>query len=328
MSRIFDALQRSQGEAPIPRATTPAAPAAPEALTSVMETHVSEVASPESVAAAHPTAAAVQTPVDWLSVPPERLLHPQPTPEQRIVTLTKQNGPGAEMFRVLGTRLAHMKDKRPLSKLLVSSAVVDEGKSVVAVNLAIALAQRPGERVLLMEADLRRPTASLLLSSNPTRGITEWYRGELDLQNALYRVGDLPLWFLSAGSGMQEPSPILESLEFANMVETVSAHFDWVILDCTPMLPMADAASLARLSDGVLVVVREGHTRRKLLNKALDSIDRKKLLGLVFNEAVSQQGTYNQVGAYGYYNNNGNSKSGKKSSRNSKQEDQGKAATA
>ncbi len=214
-----------------------------------------------------------------------------------------------------------MKDKRPLSKILVSSAVVDEGKSVVAVNLAIALSQRPGERVLLMEADLRRPTASTLLSSAPTKGIAEWHRGELAIQNALYRIANLPLWFLSAGSGIHEPLPILESLEFANMVEALSAHFDWVVLDSTPMLPMADAASLARLSDGVLVVVREGHTRRRLLNKALDSIERKKLLGLVLNDAASQQTTYDHFGGYGYYSN-------KKLDRHTSREDRGKAVPA
>jgi len=318
MSRIFDALQRSQGENPTSRAATPNQSVPPEALASAMD-NASDLASPES-AAARRTGAAVQAPADWLSVPSDRVLHPHPTPEQRLVCLSDHNGAGAEMFRVLATRLAHMKDKRPLSKLLVSSAVVDEGKSVVAVNLALALCQRPGERVLLVEADLRRPTASTLLSSSPTVGITEWHAGRLSIQNALYKMGDLPLWFLSAGEGIQEPLPILESLEFANMIEAISAHFDWVILDSTPMLPMADAASLSRLTDGVLVVVREGHTRRKMLNKALESIDRKKLVGLVFNEAASTQATYDQFGGYSYYD--------KKSTRHSAGGDQGKAATA
>jgi capsular exopolysaccharide synthesis family protein len=318
MSRIFDALQRSQADSPMPRAATPVEAAPVEELTSVMERGDGEAfASP--AAAAQATAIA-QAPMDWLSVPPERVLHPQPTPEQRIITLTNHSGAGAEMFRVLSTRLAHMKDKRPLSKLLVSSAVVDEGKSVVAVNLAIALAQRPGERVLLAEADLRRPTASRLLSPSPTVGITEWHEGKLDIQKALYRVADLPLWFLSAGKGVPKPLPVLESLEFANMLDTVSAYFDWVVLDSTPMLPMADAASLARLSDGVLVVVREGYTRRRMLNKALDTIDKKKLLGCVFNEAASQQANYDRFGGYkSYYSNN--------KKRNEK-EDQGKAAIA
>lgn len=318
MSRIFDALQRSQGDEPAPRATTPVQPLGAEVLAPIPEQGIPEIDSPHAAAAAASSASA-HMPTDWLSVPAERVLTPHPAPEQRLITLTNHNSQGAEMFRVLGTRLAHMKDKRQISRLLVSSAVGDEGKSVVAVNLAIALSQRPGERVLLMEADLRRPTAAALLSSKPTVGITEWHEGKLNIQDALYRVGDRPLWFLSAGKGMSEPLPILESLEFANMLETVSAHFDWVILDSTPMLPMADAASLARLCDGVLVVVREGHTRRKVLNKALESIDRKKLLGVVFNEAASQQMSYDRYyGGYGYY--------GGKHSKGD--EDKGKAATA
>lgn len=318
MSRIFDALQRSQADSPMPRAATPVEPEPVETFPSVVEPRNEEVFVPKT-AAAHATAA-VQSPVDLLSVPPERVLHPQPKPEQRIITLTNHNGAGAEMFRVLSTRLAHMKDKRPLSRLLVSSAVVDEGKSVVAVNLAIALAQRPGERVLLVEADLRRPTASRLLCDSPTLGITEWYEGKLDIRHALYQVADLPLWFLSAGAGIREPLPVLESLEFANMLETLAAHVDWVVVDSTPMLPMADAASLARLSDGVLVVVREGYTRRRMLNKALETIDRKKLLGMVFNEAASQQVHYDRTGGYNYYSDN--------VKKRMQKEDQGKAATA
>ena len=69
------------------------------------------------------------------------------------------------------------------------------------------------------------------------------------------------------------------------MLETLASSFDWVLLDATPMLPMADATSLSRLCDGVLVVVRDGFTRRKVLNKAIESIEKSKLLGVVFNEA-------------------------------------------
>jgi len=299
MSRIFDALQRSQGDDPIQRTATPEQPLAPEIPAPMAQQNVAEAPMPH--AAAGHGAAAVQASRDWLSVPPDRVLHPKPSPEQRLITLTNHNSQGAEMFRVLGTRLAHMKDRRQLNRLLVTSAVVDEGKSVIAINLAIALAQRPGERVLLMEADLRRPTAAVLLSSKTLPGITEWHEGKLQIQDALYQVGNFPLWFLSAGKGLSEPLPVLESLEFANLLETVSAHFDWVVLDSTPMLPMADAASLARLCDGVLVVVREGHTRRKLLNKALESLDKKKLLGIVFNEAASQQISYDRYYGGEYY---------------------------
>ena len=86
------------------------------------------------------------------------------------------------------------------------------------------------------------------------------------------------------------------------MLNAVSEGFDWVILDCTPMLPMADATSLSRLCDGVLVVVREGHTRKRTLNRALDSIEKSKQLGFIFNEASTVQIGYERYyGGYGYY---------------------------
>jgi capsular exopolysaccharide synthesis family protein len=237
-----------------------------------------------------------------LSVPAGRILRPSPTPEQRLISITNPNSPGAETFRVLSTRLAHLRRKRPLKKLLITSAVGDEGKSVVSVNLALTMARRAGERVLLIEADLRRPTASALLASFPLRGISEWHEHKLAMQDAFYQVEGLPLWLLSAGKGMEEPLPLLESDAFAQMLNAVSEGFDWVLLDCTPMLPMADATSLSRLCDGVLVVVREGHTRKKTLNRALASIEKNKQLGFIFNEASTVQVGYERYyGGYGYY---------------------------
>jgi capsular exopolysaccharide synthesis family protein len=225
-----------------------------------------------------------------------------PTPEQRLITITNPNSPGAETFRVLSTRLAHLRRKRPLKKLLITSAVGDEGKSVVSVNLALTLARRAGERVLLIEADLRRPTASALLASSPLRGISEWHEHKLALQDAFYQVEGLPLWLLSAGKGIEEPLPLLESDAFAQMLAAVSEGFDWVLLDCTPMLPMADATSLSRLCDGVLVVAREGHTRKRTLIRALASIEKNKQLGFIFNEASMVQVGYERYyGGYGYY---------------------------
>ena len=137
-----------------------------------------------------------------MNVPADRVLHPTPTPEQRLVALADPDSAGAEMFRVLSTRLAHMQNKRRLQKLLITSSVGDEGKSVVAVNLALTLARRPNARTLLIEADLRRPSASKLLTTASLRGISDWDEGKLALEDSLYRVNDLPLWFLSAGHGM------------------------------------------------------------------------------------------------------------------------------
>ncbi len=313
MRRVYEALQRSQGEQ---SSASPLVPDQPE---------VGGVAA--AVAAAPPLAAAEA--VQSLNVPQDRILHPVPTPEQRLVTLTEPNGTGAEMFRVLATRLAHMQNKRRLQKLLVTSSVVDEGKSVVAVNLALTLARRPDTRVLLIEADLRRPTAGALLSNSRLRGISEWNDGQLALDDALYQVRDMPLWFLAAGKPMSEPLPLLESDRFARMLDAVSANFDWVLLDATPMLPMADSTSLARLCDGVLVVVREGVTRKRILNKAIASLEKSKLVGMVFNQASSLSVNYDQYYG-GYYSADKFDKSKKKENKKQakKEEEQVKAASA
>lgn len=292
MSRLYEALQRSQGEttsaSPL---ATPAPPEAPGAQLPGLP--VDNTAALDALATEAPPAAA------WLAVSPDRMLHPIPTPEQRLISITNPNSPGAEMFRVLATRLAHLRRKRPLKRLLITSAVGDEGKSVVSVNLALTLARRTGERVLLIEADLRRPTASALLATKQLRGISDWHQHTLALQDTFYQVEGMPLWLLSAGKGIQEPLPLLESDAFAQMLNAVSEGFDWVLLDCTPMLPMADATSLSRLCDGVLVVAREGHTRKRTLNRALNSIEKKKQLGFVFNEASTVQLGYEQY--YGRY---------------------------
>src|SRR5215469_1611789 len=295
MSRLYEALQRSQGEttSASPLATPPP-PEAPGAQLPGLP--IDDTAALDALATQAPPAAA------WLAVPPERMLHPVPTPEQRLISLTNPNSPGAETFRVLATRLAHLRRKRPIKRLLVTSAVGDEGKSVVSVNLALTLARRAGERVLLIEADLRRPTASALLATTQLRGISEWHQHKLDLQDAFYQVEGMPLWLLSAGKGIEEPLPLLESDAFAQMLNAVSEGFDWVLLDSTPVLPMADATSLSRLCDGVVVVAREGHTRKRALNRALNSIEKNKQLGFVFNEASTVQlGYYQYYGRYGYY---------------------------
>ncbi len=319
MSRVYEALQRSQGESPNPNSSaSPLVPDQPEAAAA---------AATATAVATEPTGPVVtaEAPLDtnWLHVPADRVLHPMPTPEQRLVTMTEPEGTGAEMFRVLATRLAHMQRKRHLHKLLITSSVVDEGKSVVSANLALTLARRPNTRVLLVEADLRRPSCSALFASSELRGISEWSEGKLDLRDSLYQIRDTPVWMLAAGKPMDEPLPLLESDHFAKMLESVSAYFDWVLLDATPLLPMADSTSIARLCDGVLVVVRDGYTRKKVLNKAVETVEKSKLLGVVFNEATMLNVDYERY--YGAYYGGKSKKEGKKEA---KEQEQVKAASA
>src|SRR5215472_8794123 len=120
MSRLYDALQRSQGETP---SASPLATPAPEEQApgaNIPGLPIDDTAALDALATQAPPTAA------WLSVPAERILRPSPTPEQRLIAITNPNSPGAETFRVLSTKLAHMRRKRSLKKLLVTSAVGDE----------------------------------------------------------------------------------------------------------------------------------------------------------------------------------------------------------
>ncbi len=239
--------------------------------------------------------------------------------------MAEPDSPGAEMFRVLATRLAHMQNKRPLQKLLITSSVVGRGQVGDCGQSRSTLARRHDARTLLIEADLRRPSASPLLTSSPLRGISEWSEGKLALEDSLYQVNDLPLWFLPAGHGLEEPCRFWNRTAFAKMLDTISSSFDWVLLDSTPMLPMADSTSLSRLCDGVLVVVREGYTRRKVLDKALESIEKSKLLGVIFNQASMLNIDYDRY--YGGNNSSGKSKKEAKKELN-KEANKATAATA
>ena len=110
------------------------------------------------------------------------------------------------------------------------------------------------------------------------------------------------------------------------MLDTISSTFDWVLLDATPMLPMADATSLSRLCDGVLVVVREGFTRRRVVDKALESIEKSKLLGVVFNQASMLNIDYDRYYSGGNHSSGKSKKDAKREA--SKETDKVTAATA
>lgn len=206
----------------------------------------------------------------------------------RLVALTDPRGLGAEKFRALVMRLENRRKTGALKSLLITSAVVNEGKTVVAGNLAITLAQHTGSRVLLVGGDLHRPTLASLLGLGQLEGIGQWWSaGEAKERISHYvcRTENMSLWFLGAGATSHQPSQILQSARFAEAFVSLASWFNWIVVDCTPMSPMVDAHLWSRLVDGTLVVVREGVTPIRTLKKGLESLDNPKLVGMVLNEA-------------------------------------------
>ena len=210
------------------------------------------------------------------------------TLKTRLVALTDPRGLGAEKFRALVARLENQRKDRDLKSLQVTSAVVNEGKSLVSGNLAVTLAKHTGSRVLLVEGDLHRPTLATLFGLGPLEGIGHWWSAREEkerISRYIYRLNEIPLWFLGAGATPDHPSQILQSARFAETFSRMASWFDWIVIDSTPMLPMVDANLWSRLVDGTLVVVREGVTPVRSLKKGFESLDNPKLVGMVLNEA-------------------------------------------
>jgi len=203
----------------------------------------------------------------------------------RFVALTDPKSLGAEKFRALATRLVNLSQQRGLKSLQISSSVINEGKTLVAGNLAVTLARHSGLKVLLMEGDLHRPALASLLGLTHLRGLSHWWTGqEPSISRYLYRLNEMPLWFLGAGIACDQPSQILQSVRFAEAFTKLGAVFDWIVIDSTPMLPTADANLWSRLVDGMLLVVRENVAPVKAIKNGLAGLDNAKLIGVVFNE--------------------------------------------
>ena len=226
-------------------------------------------------------------------------LAPAVDEESRVVTLTEGNGLGAEKFRLLRTRLRNLREKRTLQKLVVTSAVPNEGKTLVAMNLAICLSKHTNERILLLEGDLRKPMLGEHLGIKALPGIGEWATHDAPVTRFIYRFDNLQLWILPAGSAPENPVNILQSARFLCLYKDLSAAFDWIIIDAPPLLPMADVSFWSRHADGLLLVVREGNTPKTILQKGLETLDNPKTIGVVWNDAHDVESSYYHHYYYG-----------------------------
>jgi protein-tyrosine kinase len=264
VSRLYDALRRIEKEKRQPGAAAPESGKAVELLSNIMAPPVKTTDGPSAT-----------TNVGNAS---------------RLVALTDPHSLGAEKFRALVARLESLRQrqKRELKSLQITSAVINEGKSLVAANLAITLVKHFGYKVLLVEGDLHRPTLTTLLGLSNLEGINQWWRRREENKETdpcIYKLDDMPLWFLSAGSTCDQPSQILQSGRFAESFVRLAGGFDWVVVDSTPMSPTVDVNLWSRLVDGSLLVVREGVTPIKALQMGVKGLDNPKWLGVVLNEA-------------------------------------------
>jgi capsular exopolysaccharide synthesis family protein len=204
-------------------------------------------------------------------------------PESRLVSVTEQDSPAAEAFRLLGVRLRDMARTRPLKKVLITSTIPQEGKTTVAANLAFTLARATQQKILLLEGDVRRPAMSQMLGLQGHSGICEWLRGDQKLTSCIYSIEDAGIWVMPAGSSPQNPLEVLQSVKLNALMAQLTEWFDTVIIDSPPVLPLADTSVWMRLADGIILVTRQGISEKKQLQKGLEAIEPQKLIGALLN---------------------------------------------
>ncbi len=298
MSRIFDALQRSGTEqsgveypdlvsivTEVFEAPREQRPVAERAATLETATVPPAIAQPNSAEPANAQTTTTEPftkevtgdgPIDFPSLEVSVL------PTSRLVFLTEPDSLAAEKFRFLGVRLRQLQQSRPLKKVLVTSTIPEEGKSTVSANLAGVLARRK-QSVLLIEGDLRRPTLAQQFGLGRLAGLGEWLQSGRQTVTNVYRLEGPDFWFMPAGNPPENPLELLQSGRLSYLMGQVSNLFDWIIVDSPPLLPLADTTVWARVTDGTLLVAREGKSEKKQLQRGLEAVKKSDLLGVVLN---------------------------------------------
>lgn len=209
--------------------------------------------------------------------------------EEHLVSLLFPATFEAEQYRVLRHVLEQQQAASGLAVVAVTSAAVGDGKTTTAINLAGALTQAAGARVLLIDADLRRPTLAHHLGlSGPAHAQRP---GLVDaLVDSRFRLDDIVelrpefnLAVVPTGLPAQAPYELLQSPRFVELLEEARRTYHYVILDTPPLVAVPDGRLISKAMDGFILVVRAHRTPRKLLEEALSLSDPQKLLGLVFN---------------------------------------------
>ena len=203
--------------------------------------------------------------------------------ENRLVCLSNANSLAAEKFRFLGLKMRHLQRERQLKRVLITSTIPQEGKSMVAANLACTLGRTTQEKILLVEGDVRRPSLSGLFGTERVAGLCECLQGERDLIKSVYRLAEPGVWFLPAGVTPKNPLEVLQSARLSVMLDQLNGWFDWIVIDSPPVMPLADTSIWMRLADGILMVVRQGVTEKRQLERGLEAIVAKKLIGMLLN---------------------------------------------
>lgn len=204
--------------------------------------------------------------------------------DRRPIVLQDPNGSAAERYRQIREGLRFASANREIKSTAITSAVPREGKTMTSLNLALILAETK-DRVLLIDADLRRPRIADYLGLEGAVGLSTVLIGRLEVNEAVQRFGETSLDVLSAGDIPPNPAELLVSTQMVDLITDVSREYDHVIIDTPPVLSVSDMAVIAQLVDSSIVVIDSSKLRQRQLDQAIDSIETAgaNIAGLILN---------------------------------------------
>jgi len=220
--------------------------------------------------------------------------------DPHLVAALAPTSVAAEQYRSLRTRIKRAEGGRALRTIAVTSPAKGDGKSLTAANLALTMAQEFQQRVLLLDADLRRPSVHRLFGMSESPGLADVLTNIADVDHALVAIREHHLNVMPAGVPPAHPAELLGSATMRRLLDTLRARFDKILIDVPPVAPLADLHVLAPMVDGLLLIVRAGVTQKPAIERALSGLDQSKVLGLVLNESGGTGGDEYGYEGYGY----------------------------
>jgi len=322
MSRIYEALQKAEAERAGERTSEPRdeqqrIPEQPVAE-ELLETTIPVAATEDGYDLLN-SAAAVESSPRYGSVRPApivddgldltKVVRRPWSPSFAQLPALLQRGPGVEQFRSLRSRIFELRGVSPLKTIIVTSGMPQEGKSFISANLALSLARHKNSKVLLIDGDMRRYTMHQILGCESQPGLADYLAGKSGIVEMMQRperpaepdASKQPVFpnltFIAGGNGGDKAADLSGSPRFGELLRMTAPHFDWIIVDSSPVLPVSDAVNLARSCDGVLLVARSGVTKYPVAQRAQSELKASKVLGVVLNavQEAPEVGSY-----YGY----------------------------
>ena len=247
--------------------------------------------------------------------PPTRPIRLDRTGSDRpLVSLFEPGSLGAEQFRRLRTHVLKLNVSDPPKTIMVTSATEGEGKTFVAANLAAGIAHDLHFHALLVDCDLRSPSLSHWFGVQNGHGLSDYLVGKGQLSELLMKTEMEKLSILTGGSAQAKPAELIGSKKMEALVQELKSRYNdrYIILDATPLLATTEPEVLARLVDGILIVVRAGVTPRETVKQAIASLDPKKIMGFVLNDVEFKSSGLSSryFGSDGYYTSYGYGKRG------------------